>query len=155
MVRGRKPKPLGLRIIEGSGRPRGEDKTPCRASTSDVPAIVADDRYALEMWEEMSPEVERLGLLTLVDRNVFVQYCVEWSEYRTACEGVRAEGRTCMGGNGTPTTNPWVRIRKQSLDAFLKTASELGLTPGARERLKMWQGQPGADEAQDDDYAVI
>lgn len=153
-MRGRKPKPLGLRIIEGSGAPRSPEKTPQQASVADIPLVVQGEPYALEMWREMAPEVERLSLLTRVDRNVFVQYCCEWAEYRLACEHLRVEGRTCMGGNGTPTTNPWVRIRRQALDAFMKAASELGLTPGARERLKMWQAAPAA-EIEEEDFAVV
>ena len=124
---GRKPKPTRLKAIEGNPgkRPltRNEPKpTPVAPS---CPSWL--DTEAKAEWRRVAPELERLGLLTLVDRAALTGYCLAWSHLVTAEKAMQPEGHI----------SPHFTVFKASLQAVRAFCTEFGLTPSSRGRMSL------------------
>jgi P27 family predicted phage terminase small subunit len=88
-------------------------------------------------WRRIVPELERLGLLTLVDRAALAGYCQAWGR-AVAAEKVLAEkGMVKETPNGYLQQRPEVSIAFKAWQAVRAFASEFGLTPSARSRLSV------------------
>src|SRR6266487_2772941 len=80
--RGPALKPHALRVLEGRTgsryhEPKGQRPQP-RPVTPEMPEWL--DGEAKACWERVVPELERLNLLTIADREILVGYCVTWAE---------------------------------------------------------------------------
>jgi P27 family predicted phage terminase small subunit len=146
MRAGRKPKPTQLRIIEGNPGHRPLQKN--EPKPTPVAPTRPDwlDPEAKREWGRIVPELERLGLLTLVDRGALAAYCQAWGRAVQA-EKVLAGGLTFTTPNGYVQQRPEVAIAQKSWQLVRAFAAEFGLTPSARSRLSV---QKPEDEAEDD-----
>jgi len=142
---GRKAKPTALRLIEGNRehRPINGDEPKPSPIAPQPPEYLSEK--ALEVWNDLSPKLERLGILTEIDSLAFTALCIEWSEY------VRL--RT-MGGesiqtfeSGAKQVAPEISISHKCLTQLLKLFGEFGLTPSSRSRLSI---SPEDDDDMDD-----
>lgn len=143
-MRGRKPKPTHLKIIEGNpGKrplPKGEPRPdPTRAIVA--PPVLGEAARAL--WDEMAPELIRLGVLTFVDAPSFAAYCRAWGvivEAEVAMARMAAADPV-MGAlvirtaGGTPIQNPMLGIINRAWKDLVRYGAEFGLTPAARARI--------------------
>jgi phage terminase small subunit len=110
-MRGRKPKPTALKILEGA--------QPCRINTREprMPAGGLDppkwlDEFGQEHWRELAPILQAAGLLTVGDRPALAQLCDEYSTIRKDVDADNARER------------------------YRRLLVEFGLTPSSRSRLK-------------------
>jgi phage terminase small subunit len=82
-VRGRRPKPRNLKIVQGTFR---RD----RAKNEPQPVSIAPScprwlpAAAKSEWRRLKPELEELGLLTELDRAGFAGYCASVARFRQA-----------------------------------------------------------------------
>jgi P27 family predicted phage terminase small subunit len=90
---------------------------------------------ALAEWGRLEGELDRLGLLTELDRSLFAAYCQTWGDYVEAVDRVRGEGAVVAGAKGTPIKSPWARIKDDAVEQLLKIAPHFGLSPFTRARL--------------------
>jgi P27 family predicted phage terminase small subunit len=99
-------------------------------------------------WNRVVPQLERLGLLTVVDRAALAGYCQSWARYREAEEAISQDGliRTTESGYSMP--HPAVSISRNALQQVRAFCAEFGLTPSSRGRIQM----PGAE---DEDTGVL
>jgi P27 family predicted phage terminase small subunit len=91
-------------------------------------------------WKELVPELDRIGLLTVVDGHALAVYCEAWATYVEASEVVRQEGILVDSYRGGKAKNPAAQIMRDSADLMMKVGSQYGLTPATRTRLQV----PGA-----------
>jgi P27 family predicted phage terminase small subunit len=156
--RGRKPKPIELRILQGNP---GQRRIP---SNVPRPAPVAPscpdhlDAVAKAEWRRIAKPLEQLGLLTVLDRAALAGYCQLYSRW-VACEAAIEEHgmtyeteRLDQEGRSLGTvvrTRPEVTIARQSLQLIRAFCSEFGCTASSRARLVV----PGADN--DDPQGVL
>jgi P27 family predicted phage terminase small subunit len=98
-------------------------------------------------WSRIVPELERLGLLTLVDRGALAAYCQAYGRAVQAEKTLLKEGLNFTTPNGYIQQRPEVAIAQKSWQAVRAFAAEFGLTPSARSRLSV---QKPEDEAEDD-----
>lgn len=107
----------------------------------------AEWRYAVEN----SP----LGLLRLLDRNIFAQWCIASVDLTEAELALRTEGKIVKRGGDQRITqtadgkqvktvrspsmviNPWVKARRDAFDRLMKATSELGFSPTSRSRITL------------------
>src|SRR4030042_1883827 len=89
---GRKPKPTRLRLLEGNPgkRPiRSEEPDPVPSIPSCPPHLSED---AKREWERVVPLLEKLGLLSEIDRGALALYCQAWGRWLEAEEALKKYG---------------------------------------------------------------
>ena len=134
-LRGRRPQPIALKILRGNpGRrplPR-QDLKPTRG-TGPPKWLTTEARRE---WLRIYPELERLNLISELDRAALVCFVESWSDLRWAVETIRREGRMSIAGNSTPLQHPAMAIKRASMRAIREFAGEFGFTPASRGRVE-------------------
>jgi len=135
-MRGRKPKPGNLKIIEGNPgkRPLGEEPRP-RPLTPTRPEWLLPE--AKREWTRIVLELERMGLLTAVDRAALAAYCQAWARAIEAEVAIARLGATYLADSGQWKTRPEAYIAMREWQAVRSFASEFGLTPASRMRMSV------------------
>jgi len=144
-MRGRKPKPTAVKVLEGNPGKRvlnaREPQPPISPETFEPPRELAGDPVALAYWQELVPVLRQIRQITDVDRGVLVALCVQWSRYIEATAALQQrdeQGRSRMLirlEGGTFQQNPYIAIANKSLLLCTKLWIELGLTPSSRSRV--------------------
>ncbi len=137
MTRGPIPKPTALKILEGNPGQRklnGSEPQPTRGAPLPPGGMSVE---ALAEWGRVVPELDRLGLLTSVDRAFLVTYCEAWSALLQGQEAIRVHGPLVRGREGQLIRNPASQVIKDSADLMLKFGSRFGLSPSDRSRLSV------------------
>lgn len=134
-MRGRKPKPTALKRLEGNPgkRPiRGDEPQPPRSQPT-CPAHLSPT--AKSEWKRLAQSLNKMGVLTQVDRAVFSAYCQAYGRWVEA-ERKLAETPTLLKTPaGYVQPSPWLAIANKQLELMAKFMAELGLTPSSRSRL--------------------
>jgi P27 family predicted phage terminase small subunit len=92
---------------------------------------------ARKFWDEYGPELERLEILTGVDSAAFRLMAEHFGFAVQAAKQLQAEGLTVETKLEGVKKNPVAQIFKDNSLAFKSYASEFGMTPSSRTRLKM------------------
>lgn len=133
-VRGRRPRPAALRILEGNPGHRAIPTPPWPQSRAPrCPSWL--DPEAKREWIRVVPDLERLQLLTGIDRASLVVYCQAVAEFEQASAVLRKNGRTFETPNGFLQARPEVAMLHRSALLIRMFAEQFGLTPSARVRL--------------------
>jgi P27 family predicted phage terminase small subunit len=127
---GRKPRPE-FKVVEGG--PTKPPKLPAKVNG----APNGLPQAGMDLWRSLAPELKRLGLLTPADLGAFAAMCVVWGEAMEAAAAVRSEGQTTVGDKGTLKKHPQMTILNEMLAQFRQWCAEFGLTPAARQRLRV------------------
>ena len=132
-IRGRKPKPHGLRLLEANAKPKKTSARPRPAGLETPPADLP--KKGKELWKQLAPEMVRLGLLTELYAPAFQILCLAWAIAQEASQIVQKEGLTTLGDRGTLKKHPAVTMLNQTSQIFRQWCCEFGLTPSARTRV--------------------
>ncbi len=148
--RGPTPKPTHIKALEGNPgkRPLKGNNAKPRSVAPDCPDWLSAEAKA--EWKRLAPELERLGLLTLLDRAAFSCYCQSFAHWVQAQRVLREHGTMYVTGSGRVRERPEVAIAGSFLKLMRAFAVEFGLTPSSRSRLSL--PDPPADE--DDEFAT-
>ena len=157
--RGPAPKPTRLRIIEGnpSRRPLNHDEPKPKPIAPKCPAWL--DKEAKREWKRVAPELEALGLLTVVDGATLAGYCQAYSRWLQAEQAIsthfKATGKLTYGyTNKNGSTNelaiPEIAIAQKYLALVKAFCAEFGLTPSSRSRMSVRR-----TEAEDDPMEAL
>ena len=129
MTAGRKPKPVALKLIEGNRGKRRIPKTPMPP-----PELLAPPAGmcapARKEWDRVAPQLDRLGLLTGLDRAALHAYCEAYARRCAAERHVHSKG--IMVGR---VKNPAAQIIRDASMEMRAWCSEFGMTPSARARM--------------------
>ena len=91
-------------------------------------------------------ELEAMGIVGASDYAVLVGYCQSWSQYKQAVAMLEKSGSLHKPRpDGEIRRNPVVFILKDSREAMLKFARELGLSPSARSSVSQIGNGGGED----------
>ena len=107
---------------------------------------VAD--LSLAEWGRIVPELDRLGLLTKVDRAYLVAYCEAWATFNAAREAMAEYGPLVAGRDGGLVKNPAAQVMRDAADLMLKFGSRFGLSPSDRTRLSVPSESEDGPDAQ-------
>lgn len=133
--RGPPPKPPELKILAGNpGHRRLPKKTPQPGIGARTPPANLD-RYARAEWRRLQPELERLRLWRITDRQLFGAYCRAVGVYLAALDRVTADDLVVKTATGYPMKNPWLCVADRAFEQMRSLAGEFGFTPAARCRL--------------------
>lgn len=142
-MRGRKPKPPALRIIEGNRgkrpipeviEPRKSDRPP------KCPAWLAPE--AKKEWRRIVAKLHEIGLLSDLDTAPLAAYCQSYARYIEAEEFISENGstETRTGKYGiAKVLRAEVYMSKIHLSFIRQLVSEFGLSPSARARMVLPQ----------------
>lgn len=152
-TRGMRPKPTHLKLIEGNpgGRKLGREPKPRQITPNPPEELDADAR---EEWDRMATALDRLGLLTEIDRSAFIAYCQAYGRWANAQRSLKAmalkdptgaQAQIIRTTAGNWIQNPLIGIANKAARDLVNFATEFGMTPSARARLAI--ADAGSDPA--------
>lgn len=103
------------------------------------------DGEAKAEWRRIVPELERMGLLTTVDRAVLIRYCRIWANWLELDAGLQKTGMLIKGRLNGLVRNPLWLLRTDAEAMLSDLMKQLGLTPNARLRMAIVHEQPEED----------
>jgi P27 family predicted phage terminase small subunit len=142
---GTKPKPSALRVLQGKvghSRPINRSEPKPDRGVPVMPAAVARLPYAKAEWDDLVPELHRLGLLTRIDRAALTAYCISYHRW-LECEDFVFEHGAVMTLRNDKGEVRWVQPVPQAglglkhLEKCRQFLVEFGLTPSSRSRLSV------------------
>lgn len=140
-MRGRKPKPTVLKLLEGNPghRPLPKDEPKPEPTIPKCPSHL--DKEAKKEWRRMAKELAPLGLLTKLDKAVFAVYCETFSAWMAGAKEIQDKGMILKEKKGKKLTgrliiNPYFRIVNTAKEQMMKALVEMGMTPSSRTRVK-------------------
>ena len=146
-MRGRKPKSNQAHKEEGTLR---KDRHKPPSAPRDIlkalpfpPESMSEE--GAEKWKLAGGQLVAAGILTELDLDALQNYCEAWSLYREAMRTIEKDGITYEGING-PRKHPAVQIAETSWKTMLALQERLGLTPLARQRLRIEDGSEEKDK---------
>jgi P27 family predicted phage terminase small subunit len=147
-MKGRKPKPVELRLVTGNPGKRPIRRVPKPNGQAARPAWLSPK--AANEWRRLAPQLNVLGLLTSADRAFFAAYCEAFASWRHANNEIARLGEIVLDADGSPVKNPWMRIRTEAASEMHRFGSEFGLSPASRTRV----GSEVPDENRNEDPAA-
>ena len=133
-MRGRKPKPARLKLIEGNPgkRPIGQEPQP-PASQPSCPAHLSPTAKA--EWKRLARMLNGIGVVTQADRAVLAAYCQAYGRWVEAEKKLKETPPLLKMPSGYVQQSPWLTISNKQMELMMRAMAELGLTPSARTRL--------------------
>lgn len=143
-MRGRRPKPTALKVVQGTFRPdRANKAEPRPARNVPKPPEWISREGKLE-WKRVAPELGALGLLTGPDRAAFACYCESYGRLVRAQRALRRSVRANPGSEFDliPSkhgriSNPLHRIIRHAMSDVVRYATEFGGSPVSRSRINV------------------
>lgn len=125
--------PTVLKLVKGTTQP------PCRTNKNEPkpdnnrpkpPSIVTG--AALNEWKRIMPQLEAVGLVSLVDRAALAAYCVAYGRWIDAEKSVAEHGYMLKAPNNLPMPSPYLSVANKAMEQMMKAIREFGLSPASR-----------------------
>lgn len=140
-MRGRKPKPTAVKVLEGNPGKRALnlDEPKFKTQIPTCPPHLSSN--AKTEWRRITKLLHQAGLLTNVDRGALAGYCAAYARWAEAERELKKPGIQWIieTDKGNLVQNPLIGIANKSMILMLKFATEFGMTPSARSRVKAEQ----------------
>ena len=135
--RGPRPKPTRLKVVQGTYRAdRAAFNEPAPEPIAPkCPTFLKGE--ARREWKRISAELEKLQLLTQIDRAALAAYCTSWETYVLADKVIREKGLTIVTPKGHEQQRPEISIRNKALEQMRTFLSEFGMTPASRTKISV------------------
>lgn len=137
-MKGRKPKPTLLKLIQGNPGKRAlnaDEPVPPGALEKSPSWLTRRQKIAWNYAIENAPA----GLLRRLDRSVLAVWVVAEDLHRQAVEEGRKFSLVGKTANGTLMPNPYISVANVQAKVMLKAAEQLGFTPSSRSRIHVEQ----------------
>lgn len=148
--RGPPPEPTALKLLKGNPGKRAinhAEPQPAKATSRRVPTSLPPAGKTL--WKVLVPELERLNLLTKIDDATLHGACLNYARALQAGALVKKQGLTIVTDKGFVIQHPAVSIERNSWQAWLRFATQFGLTPSARSSIHIKPTEPTTDSTAD------
>ena len=134
-MRGRRPKPTRLKMLTGNPgkRPFNMNEPKPDAEIPDCPPELGP--VAQKEWHRLSIELNKLRILTQLDRAALAAYCGAYSLWAESTENIQKFGTMVKSPSGYPIQSPYVSIANRQAEIMMRIASEFGFTPASRSRI--------------------
>jgi len=143
-MRGRKPKPSGLKLVTGTDRvDRANPAEPHPQPACPEPPDHLGNEARAE-WDRVCEHLCALGVLSHIDRASLAAYCQaygRWVQAETALERMAERDAVTFGlmiktQGGNAIQNPLVGTANKAMADMMRYAAEFGMTPSARTRIR-------------------
>ncbi|MCU4184013.1 phage terminase small subunit P27 family [Acidiferrimicrobium sp. IK] len=155
-MRGRKPKPTALKVLQGNPgkRPVNRNEPKPTPTAPLCPTWLSAEGKA--EWRRVVPELDRIGMLTKVDRAALATYCEAWATFMSAQRLVHEHGLVLLKYKDLETLdgtkiyvtvakNPAAQMARDAAGLIRQFSAEFGLTPSARTRIDLPEPDEGTD----------
>jgi P27 family predicted phage terminase small subunit len=133
-MRGRKPKPAQLRVIEGGNDDgRGAAYTGPKAPT--CPAHLNPSAKA--EWKRLGQQLFVRGIIGEGDRAALAAYCQAYGRWVEAERKLAETPLLIKLPSGYIQQSPWLAMANKQLEIMHKYMAELGLSPVSRSRVSI------------------
>ena len=139
--RGPQPKPKALKVLEGTERYKDFEINELQPTpiAPKRPTWLPDE--GKKQWKQLAPELESLGLLTIIDGQVFALMLVHWSLAVEAAKTLKKEGCLTTDERGLKRKHPACQVLRDNSLAFKQYMAEFGLSPVSRTGLDLPNGE--------------
>ena len=104
------------------------------------------DDEAKAKWRELFPELSALGVISSIDRDLFMLYCSAYSNWKRANDALKKTKPVYRTPNGAVQQSPFVSIARGWMQMMTKLAAEMGIPATMRGRVI-----PKSSDLQDED----
>lgn len=149
-MRGRKPLPSHLKVIQGNRgkRPVPPESIKVEPTIPMPPPHLCDD--AKVEWGRVSSMLYALKVLSNADIAALAAYCQSYATWKQATEALNAmaandkltRGLLIKTTNGNAIQNPLLGIANKAAADMVRYAAEFGMTPSARARIHAGESGP-------------
>ena len=127
-------KPTRLRLLDGKrvssrNEPRPQEIAP------DCPSYLTGT--ARRAWNQLAPKLERLGLLTEIDGELFAAFCASYGNWIEARAYIKRHGRYFESATGYKALHPAVSVERRERELLLRIGGQFGLSPSSRAGIDM------------------
>jgi P27 family predicted phage terminase small subunit len=133
---GRSRKPTATKKQQGTlqkSRTLENELSPVVISNVEAPKFLQEDQR--KMFQFFVDKFSKEGLMTEMDDVAVVALAIDYSIYIDAIKKVNSMGLVSKGKNGSPLTNPYLKIANDALKSVMKICVEFGMTPAARTKV--------------------
>lgn len=143
-MRGRKPKPSYLRVLDGNAghRPGNPDEPQPPGALEDVEPPADMPERQKRIWRQAIANAPP-GLLRRLDWAAFEHWVVHHANFLHASAQVDKTGQLIAKEGGGWDWNPYMAIMNKQSALAAKWAAELGFTPSSRTRVKVEKPKSG------------
>jgi P27 family predicted phage terminase small subunit len=143
-MRGRKPSPTHLKLVQGNPgrRPLKLDEFRPLVEIPKPPGHVLKNAEAAKEWRRVTRELVQYGIISKVDRAALVFYVINWARHVEAEDMIAKVAAASNGSglfvktpNGFPVQSPWVSVSNKAMELCCKFLIEFGMSPSARTRV--------------------
>ena len=148
--RGPAPTPTAILNLRGSWRANANKAEPMpKAGRPECPDWL--DESAQAAWEQLAPQLEDMGVLTVIDGQALTLLCQTWAKWKEAELAIREHGAVSPIYNADGSLkymqqSPHVSIARSAADQLAKMFREFGMTPSARTRIEVPERKQDTDE---------
>lgn len=137
-MRGRKPKPTYMRVLDGGAghRPVNKDEPQPEGELADLAPPDHLSGAQKTIWRRAIANAPP-GLLRKLDWEIFEQWVVHAERFKDAAKRVSESGSIVKSQNGTWYQNPFLSVMNKQSTLMMRAAAELGFTPSSRSRVKV------------------
>jgi P27 family predicted phage terminase small subunit len=152
-MRGRKPTPKAVLEARGSWRAKTktDDETP-EQGRPNKPQWLTD--LGAKEWERMAPMLDKIGVLSKLDRNALARYCALFALWKQCTKSVERDGVTIRQSNQAKqeyeVLNPEARMMVTLGQELSKLETAFGLTPSDRARVQKIPTTPKVEKKEKD-----
>jgi len=137
-------KPTALRVLEGNPGKRAlpKNEPEPRPITPEAPPYLSP--LARRRWDELLPELEIIGTLTVIDGDLFACYCMAYADIVELTADVEEFGRSYnVGLNGAQAARPEVGMLNRAKDDLRRFGAELGVGAASRTKVEVKKKDAG------------
>jgi P27 family predicted phage terminase small subunit len=140
-MRGTKPKPTKLKILEGAQPCRINRSAPEALPGLPEPPEFLDD-VGRAAWDRMVRLWDEMGALSRSDGEALTLYCTTFSRWRSAMAKVAEHGLVGQTAAGGYKASPYVGVAERCEAQLIRLLAEFGGTPSSRSRVHTSEGGP-------------
>ena len=140
---GVKPTPTALKLVKGEKKKSrlNPDEPQPELGIPSCPTELSDT-VKVE-WGRISKELNKLGLITEIDRAALTGYCDAYGRWADASEVLKKTGLIIKSPvQGVPMQNPVLPIINKALAEMKGFLTEFGMTPSSRTRVSVPKQKP-------------
>jgi P27 family predicted phage terminase small subunit len=137
-MRGRKPKPTRLKILQGNPgrRPLNGSEPRPDCVVPRCPPHLKDE--ARKEWGRITADLRQLNLIARIDRPALAAYCMAWSRWIGAEKNIAQYGEVLISREtGIIYPSPYLAIANKAMEQMRRFLTEFGMTPSSRSRLSV------------------
>ena len=136
-MKGPHPKSAHLKLVDGnrSKRPINKAEPKPEAGISDPPDVL--NAEAKEEWRRVTPLLLKAGVLTTIDRSALAAYCASFARWQAAERQLASSDLVIRTARGGHVANPLLRIAAKAQSGTVKFATEFGMSPASRTRVRV------------------